>query len=150
MRARTKLLLLSLGLWVSAFVIVQLSWRRPRSSSAGSRGVATDRAAQESNASVLVLGSGGLIGQPLVALLKRQGYRVHEVPSRNVLDLRIPGALQQRFANTSFEFAFFLAAEVGAGGRATRCTGRVLGMKLVCQQQHSAWGPGSREPSPCA
>lgn len=64
------------------------------------------------NSTVLVLGSAGAVGRALVALLQKSGHRVLEVPSRNSLDLRLPGALKERFGNDSVSCAFLLAGEV--------------------------------------
>ena len=44
---------------------------------------------------VLVLGSGGLIGRALVSTLKSLGYEVLEVKNRRHVDLRIAHSLEQ-------------------------------------------------------
>ena len=62
---------------------------------------------------VLVMGSTGLIGSAVTAVLTKAGYTVHQVRHRYDVDLRLPGALQLRFNNTPIDFAFFLACEVG-------------------------------------
>jgi len=61
---------------------------------------------------VLVLGSGGLIGRHLAAQLAVDGYRVAHVYNRTHIDLRVPGALD-RFNASSIAYVFFLACEVG-------------------------------------
>lgn len=62
--------------------------------------------------SVLVLGSGGLVGTALTEWLYAHGYEVIHVRNRTHIDLREPGALNV-FKDTRIEFAFFLACEVG-------------------------------------
>lgn len=71
------------------------------------------------NSYVLVLGSGGLVGRALVAMLKAQSYNVLEVKGRNHRDLREPGALDF-FSHLNVRFAFFLAAEVGGSKYLTK------------------------------
>ena len=53
------------------------------------------RAAPPLDASVLVLGSGGLVGRSMVRWLQREGYVVHEVKNRRHIDLRLYGALHR-------------------------------------------------------
>jgi len=62
---------------------------------------------------VLVMGSTGLIGSAVTAVLTQAGYTVHQVRHRYDVDLRLPGTLQRRFNNTPIDFAFFLACEFG-------------------------------------
>lgn len=61
--------------------------------------------------SVLVLGSGGLVGRSLSATLAAKHYSVTEVRNRHELDLRDVGALEGRFEANTFSFCFFLAFE---------------------------------------
>ena len=84
--------------------------------------VAPERAAPDSPARppvetgirhVLVLGSTGLIGSAVSAVLTQAGYTVHQVRHRYDVDLRVSGTLQHRFADTPIDFAFFLACEIG-------------------------------------
>ena len=61
--------------------------------------------------SVLVLGSGGVVGTGLVAALVKAGFYVEVVRNRRHVDLRVPGALA-RFDDRDIRFVFFLACEV--------------------------------------
>jgi len=67
--------------------------------------------------SVLVLGSGGLIGSELVRSLKKVGYNVVEVAGRDHVDLRNEAAFKTWIAtfdqDKPIAFAYFLACEVG-------------------------------------
>ncbi|EAY14133.1 hypothetical protein TVAG_351810 [Trichomonas vaginalis G3] len=61
---------------------------------------------------ILLLGSGGLIGNVLLEQLQKQGYKVLHILSRNHRDLRIKGSLDI-FNDVHIKFAFFLSFEVG-------------------------------------
>lgn len=61
---------------------------------------------------VLVLGSGGLIGSALVRRLEHAGLQVEQVHNRRHIDLRRPGALDV-FNQSKITYCFFLACEVG-------------------------------------
>ena len=64
---------------------------------------------------VLVLGSGGAVGQSLVSLLRAAGYAVEKVTGRADIDLRRPEGLRDilpaRSTNRNFSFCFLLASE---------------------------------------
>lgn len=60
--------------------------------------------------SILVLGSGGLVGRGVVTALLRRGYHVEEVKNRRHIDLRVEGALD---GFEQVDFVMFLACEVG-------------------------------------
>jgi nucleoside-diphosphate-sugar epimerase len=66
------------------------------------------------NKTVLVLGSGGLVGTPLTQELKTRGYRVLEVRNRLDFDLRVHElSTAPVLAAAAIDFVFFLACEVG-------------------------------------
>ena len=62
---------------------------------------------------VLVLGSGGLVGSALVRTLRNMSYEVFEVQNRYDVDLRQDGSLEPLLSANAVEFCFFLACEVG-------------------------------------
>jgi nucleoside-diphosphate-sugar epimerase len=62
---------------------------------------------------ILVLGSGGLVGSALVYALQQKGYSVLEVKNRYDMDLRFNNALDPILNNNQIHFCFFLACEVG-------------------------------------
>jgi nucleoside-diphosphate-sugar epimerase len=61
---------------------------------------------------VLVLGSGGLVGRALSDELLKRGFLLIQVPGRLHTDLRIVGSLSW-LDDKVFDFVFFLACEVG-------------------------------------
>jgi len=66
----------------------------------------------EKNQTVLVLGSGGLVGQEVVRWLRQNGYNIAHVRNRLHIDLREHGALGV-FNGTKIDHCMFLACEVG-------------------------------------
>ena len=63
--------------------------------------------------SVLVLGSGGMVGTSLVHHLHLRNIAVTEIVNRHHIDLRENGILEKVFPRKAFSFCFFLAFEVG-------------------------------------
>lgn len=61
---------------------------------------------------VLILGSGGLIGSALVRRLEQTSLKIEQVRNRQHIDLRQPGALDV-FNKSQITYCFFLACEVG-------------------------------------
>ena len=62
---------------------------------------------------VLVLGSGGLVGQGLTRALRTAGYPVVEVKGRADMDLRRPETYADLLSRQNYSFCFFLACDVG-------------------------------------
>ena len=96
----------TLSLWAAS--LSMLLWITALLSSVGAISLS-----DEQSPPILVLGSGGLIGRPLVKALESEGYKVLQVTGRDDLDLRIEGALQGRFDGVELSFVFFLAWDVG-------------------------------------
>lgn len=67
---------------------------------------------QQQQRTVLVLGSGGVVGTALVAELQARGHTVLEVRNRLQVDLRVNNSLSV-FDGEAIDFCFFVACEVG-------------------------------------
>lgn len=61
---------------------------------------------------ILVLGSGGVLGTALTGELLSHGYTILQVRNRLDIDLRLKGSLDI-FNNETIDFCFFLASEWG-------------------------------------
>lgn len=64
--------------------------------------------------SILILGSGGLIGSALVKYLDNANFSVLQVKNRYDIDLRHDGSLEQLLDKNHVQFCFFLACESDA------------------------------------
>ena len=94
-----------LGLRIELFLVLCAAVLAAR----GADQPAADRIARRT---VLVLGSGGLVGRALVQWLEEREYEVLHVRNRRHIDLRVPGAMDV-FNNSGVSYVFFLACEVG-------------------------------------
>lgn len=131
-----QVLFIAQGLLISIILVVCVAEQGhtadPARQTAGSGLSSIGSTIDSYRSTVLVLGSAGVVGRALVPLLKRSGHHVLDVPSRNVVDLRLAGGLQ-RFENDSIDFVFFLAAEASTGWRGS-------GWKVSFEaQQLPAW-----------
>jgi len=66
----------------------------------------------EKKGTVLILGSGGLVGRALTKRMAEEGFEILHVRNREHIDLRVSGALDE-FNATHIDYCFFLACEVG-------------------------------------